>query len=180
MTSVFKDYECEGVLLADASNAFDTLNREACLQNVQHLCPAIAPIVVNTYRHLAPLFLLGANVFSPANVQRKETHVRLWNNPTSAIDCHGWHKCTPGSFTTHKLGGKLENVRQCWNSLTESRSGPLSHYSVAVHVMAWPQKPPKAKKKCSGTCCLMRCLPTNRLAHCYHCKEYTSVYLISW
>ena len=64
MTSIFKDDECEGVLLADAPNAFNTLNREACLQNVQHLCPAMAPIVINTYRHPAYLFVGGECILS--------------------------------------------------------------------------------------------------------------------
>ena len=56
MISVFSDSECEGVLLADASTAFNTLKREACLPS---LCPAVAPIVINTYRNPANLFVGG-------------------------------------------------------------------------------------------------------------------------
>ena len=96
MTSIFKDDECEGVLLADAPNAFNTLNRDACLQNVQHLCPAMAPIIINTYRHPAYLFVWG-RMYSLQwryNTRRPDgkAHVCRWNDPTSAaIDCHGWY-----------------------------------------------------------------------------------------
>ena len=55
---------------------------------------------------------------------------------------------------------------------------------AAVHVLAWAPLPPKARVLwyvCCGTCCLMRTfrcwsvLPTYRLAHCRHSKEYTTL-----
>ena len=49
MHDVFQDEETEGILLADASNAFNRLNRAVCLCNVQHLCPSLAPTVINSY-----------------------------------------------------------------------------------------------------------------------------------
>ena len=56
MKSVFDDDGKEGLLLADATNAFNCLNREVYLQNIQHICPALSPIAINTYlyrcRHL--------------------------------------------------------------------------------------------------------------------------------
>ena len=41
---------CEGVLLVDASNAFNSLNRQVALLNVQALCPSLAKVLANTYR----------------------------------------------------------------------------------------------------------------------------------
>ena len=40
----------EGVLLVDASNAFNNLNRKATLMNVRRICPSFAAILTNTYR----------------------------------------------------------------------------------------------------------------------------------
>ena len=45
-------------------NAFNTLNREACMGNIQHLCPAMSPIVINTYRQPAHLFVGGETILS--------------------------------------------------------------------------------------------------------------------
>ena len=39
MNAAFEQEEAEGVLFADASNAFNRLNRSVCLLNVRHLCP---------------------------------------------------------------------------------------------------------------------------------------------
>ena len=47
--------DTEGVLLLDASNAFNSLNRAVALQNICQLCPSFAPILINTYRSAATL-----------------------------------------------------------------------------------------------------------------------------
>ena len=43
------DCGAESLLLVDASNAFNTLNRRFMLHNVSVLCPPFAPCVVNYY-----------------------------------------------------------------------------------------------------------------------------------
>ena len=59
MRHIFDDTKTEGMLLADATNAFNSLNREVCLQNMQHLCPALSHLVINTYRQPANLYVGG-------------------------------------------------------------------------------------------------------------------------
>ena len=49
MNEAFHDDDVQAVLLVDASNAFNSLNREAALRNIRHLCP---PIGYNSYQHL--------------------------------------------------------------------------------------------------------------------------------
>ena len=39
---LFESPDTEGVLLVDATNAFNTLNREAALHNISVLCPTVA------------------------------------------------------------------------------------------------------------------------------------------
>lgn len=51
----------EGVLLVDASNAFNNLNREV---NIRRLCPPLANILVNTYRAPSELFVDGEVLYS--------------------------------------------------------------------------------------------------------------------
>ena len=56
--------ETEGILLVDASNAFNSLNQQAALHNIQKLCPAIATILINIYHDSAQLFVDGCTLFS--------------------------------------------------------------------------------------------------------------------
>ncbi len=49
--------ETEGILLVDASNAFNSLNRANALANIQNLCPPFSTILINLYRQSSELFL---------------------------------------------------------------------------------------------------------------------------
>jgi len=59
MNSLFQHNETDAVLLVDASNAFNTLNRAAALHDIRVLCPALAIFAINTYRAPARLFVRG-------------------------------------------------------------------------------------------------------------------------
>ena len=59
MNSMFSADETDAVLLIDATNAFNMLNRAAALHNISILCPTIATFVINTYRLLVRLFVTG-------------------------------------------------------------------------------------------------------------------------
>ena len=59
MNSLFQHEETDAVLLVDASNAFNSLNRAATLHNIKIVCPAVATFAINTYRASARLFVTG-------------------------------------------------------------------------------------------------------------------------
>ena len=59
MHTLFETDETDGVLLIDASNAFNALNRQAALHNIRVQCPIIATYAINTYRLSARLFIIG-------------------------------------------------------------------------------------------------------------------------
>ena len=48
MREVFNEDNTEGILLVDAANAFNNLNRKAALHNMQFICPALSTILNNT------------------------------------------------------------------------------------------------------------------------------------
>lgn len=56
--------EVEGILCADASNAFNALNRGLALRNALHLCPSFGRLLVNNYRSYSSLFIDGDSLFS--------------------------------------------------------------------------------------------------------------------
>ena len=46
--SVFSSDDSDAMLLVDASNDFNSLNRSVALHNIQHLCPPLACVLINT------------------------------------------------------------------------------------------------------------------------------------
>ena len=60
--SMKKIFDLEGtdaVILVDAANAFNRLNRAVALHNIQYICPPFSTILINTYRNPARLIILG-------------------------------------------------------------------------------------------------------------------------
>ena len=64
MKQAYEDEAVKAVLLVDAKNAFNCLNREAALRNIQHLCPSLATILINTYRKPSHLYMDGSTLLS--------------------------------------------------------------------------------------------------------------------
>ena len=56
---IFKEESTEAVLLVDAANAFNSINRKVFLHNISILCPAISTFVTNCYTTPAQLFVIG-------------------------------------------------------------------------------------------------------------------------
>ena len=59
MRQIFEDSNTEAVLLVDATNAFNSINRKAALHNISIICPPLAQVLVNTYRAPIRLFITG-------------------------------------------------------------------------------------------------------------------------
>ena len=68
LTDIFETDECEAMLFVDASNAFNSINRQVALQNIQRIVPLFAPMIINTYRNPAHLFIDGESIMSSAGV----------------------------------------------------------------------------------------------------------------
>ena len=55
MRMIFEDSETGAMLLVDAKNAFNNLNRMATLQNIKQICPPFYQYLLNTYQNPAKL-----------------------------------------------------------------------------------------------------------------------------
>jgi len=64
MKEVFADESTEGLLLVDATNAFNAVNRQAMLHNVKVLCPEVSTLADNFYMHAANLHVAGTTILS--------------------------------------------------------------------------------------------------------------------
>ena len=63
---VFASFDTEAVLLVDADNAFNRLNRAGALHNIQYICPSLSTTLANFYRVPARLFVTGGKELSSA------------------------------------------------------------------------------------------------------------------
>ena len=59
MQTIYEDQSAEAVLLVDASNAFNSINRNVFLHNVDVICPSVARYVKNCYSVNSRLFITG-------------------------------------------------------------------------------------------------------------------------
>ena len=57
MRRMYEDPKCDAVLLVDAENAFNSLNRSVALHNLKFTCPEFYKYVLNTYRQPTDLFI---------------------------------------------------------------------------------------------------------------------------
>ena len=54
-----KDSSTEAVILVDANNAFNSINRKVALHNIQVTYSSFSKIFINTYRGPSTLIILG-------------------------------------------------------------------------------------------------------------------------
>ena len=56
---MYEDKNTDVILLVDASNTFNSLNRQSFLHNISYICPSIAIFVKNCYNTQSVLFIVG-------------------------------------------------------------------------------------------------------------------------
>ena len=89
MHQVYEDGDTDGVILVDATNAFNCINRQTALININNLCPALSKVLINTYRQYIPLFIDGEST-----VQRWD-HTRRSLGNGSVCCCHDTTDLSP-------------------------------------------------------------------------------------
>ena len=63
MRHFFDDDNSDGILLIDADNAFNRINRMVALLNVQYTCPAMKHVLINFYRKSSRIFMNSDGFF---------------------------------------------------------------------------------------------------------------------
>jgi len=72
MRYLFEDDGVQAMLMVYASNAFNSLNREAALRNILIHCPVLSPMLTNMYQTHSMLFIDGDHILS----QLRRYHTR--------------------------------------------------------------------------------------------------------
>ena len=120
--------DIEGVLLVDATNAFNSLNRRVMLYNIQCLCPSFATCVLNCYRSDAELFVGGETLHSAeGTTQGDPLSMAIYALGTLPLVRLAQAKATQAWFADDaSAGDKLVKLRAWWSSLCEH--GPRYGY----------------------------------------------------
>ena len=58
---MWEDPKTEGILLIDANNAFNAMNRKKALKNLDYTCPELATYLRNIYGREAELFVVNSD-----------------------------------------------------------------------------------------------------------------------
>ena len=131
MRMIFESESTDGVILVDASNAFNCLNRAATLHNVQILCPCLAPALTNIYRKNAELFVAGETILSQEGTTQGDplamAMYALGVTPLiQAVSIPDTQQLWFADDAT--AGGRLHPLRTWWDKLADV--GPAYGYHV--------------------------------------------------
>ena len=111
----------DAVLLVDASNAFNNLNRETAMRNISVLCPSLATVIINTYRSDIPMFIGDETILSQeGTTQGDPLAMAMYAIATAPLiqqlrstDTHQMWYADDASATS-----KLHNLKAWWDQLT--------------------------------------------------------------
>ena len=127
---LFEKDTTEGVLLVDASNAFNNLNRKATLMNVQRICPSFAAILTNTYRSDPTLFIDGETILSSeGTTQGDPLAMAMYAIGTLPLILRLQHEADQIWYADDSsAGGTIKSLKGWWDKL--QRLGPDYGYFV--------------------------------------------------
>ena len=73
MKAIFEDKDTQAILLIDAKNAFNSINWQTALRNIQGICPSLSTITTNTYHSNPLLFIDGETIPSCEGTTQGDT-----------------------------------------------------------------------------------------------------------
>ena len=128
MTRIFADDDMEALILVDASNAFNRLNRQVTLLNSEDTYASTSPILINTHHNDSYLFVDGQCMLSKEGTTQGDLsgdgHVCFGTSPLirrlEGVAKQMWY--TDNSAA----GSSLERLKEWWDMLVEV--GPFYGY----------------------------------------------------
>ena len=131
MRAIYDDPSTEAVLLVDASNAFNNLNRQVALRNIQTLCPSLATVLINTYREDVPLFIDNHCIYSSKGTEQGDPlAMAMYSIGVTPLinDLQGPHVRQVWFADDATAGGSLTGLHKWWSELQSL--GPSYGYFV--------------------------------------------------
>ena len=147
MRSIFHADESDCVLLVDAKNTFNTLNRNATLHNSRIICPALSTILINTYRVAIPMYVIGGETIQSVEgtTQGDPLAMAMYAIGTVPLISSLAGICKQVWFADDATGaGTINEVWKWWDKLTEV-GGDFGYQTNATK--SWLIVKPEAKKQ---------------------------------
>ena len=118
----------EAILLVDASNAFNNLNRKVALLNIQHSCPSLATVLINTYRQDPEFYIEGETILSMEGMTQGDplAMAMFALAMVPLVDKASGGARQVWYADDASAGGKMEELRAWWDKIT--RFGPEYGY----------------------------------------------------
>ena len=118
MRQVFENENTEAILLVDAENAFNNLNRKAALLNIKEICPPFYRYLQNTYQKPAKLIIPGEDKYDIILSEEGSTQGDVAAMPLYGIGIKP---------LTDKLAGTVntEICKQVWYADDSSSAGEI-------------------------------------------------------
>ena len=118
MRKIFLEDETEAILQVDATNAFNSQNRQATLHNIRRLCPPFATVLINTYREHTELFIDGETILSQEGTTQGSLAMGMYALGTLPLI----HELNPYARQVWfaddaTAGGKLTQLREWWDKI---------------------------------------------------------------
>ena len=131
MRSIFEEDECDAVLLIDADNAFNRINRQVMLHNIRLICPIVATYVHNCYNQDSRLFISGGAEISSREGTTQGDPIAM---PLYALASLPLIVSLSSMSTTRQAAyaddlstsGSLKEILKYWHTLCSN--GPLVGY----------------------------------------------------
>ena len=148
----FESEATDAIILVDAANAFNQLNRLVALHNIQYICPPFAIVLINTYRVPARLFIVGGGEIESAegNTQGCTLASAFYGLGTKPIieeldqlNTHETPDVSQAWFADDATGaGKLVPLKVWWDTIQKEgvRYGYFVKPSKSWLILKDPQK----------------------------------------
>ena len=136
---LYLEYDTEALLLVDAENAFNSLNRETALRNILHLCPSIGHVVFNIYHDNVSLFIGGETIYSLEGITQGDPLAMAMYalDVTPLIQQMGHINSTRQAWYVNDSTacGSVEGLLSWWNALIDI--GPQFGYYPNCFKSSW-------------------------------------------
>ena len=132
MRHIYEDDKCEAIILIDAENAFNRLNRKVALRNIKQICPNLYQFLDNSYRNPVELFLEdGSHILSEEGVTQGDpaamAKYALASKPLIVKLSDGNPEVKQVWYADDGTGaGKIAHLRPYWDNLC--KNGPAYGY----------------------------------------------------
>ena len=158
MDSLFRSTDVEAILLVDASNAFNALNRKAAMHNIPVVCPALGRVFENTYRQPCRLFVAGGGEIASQEGTCQGDPLAMAAYAVAVMPLikrlsDGCPEVTQAWFADDdSAAGRVEQLRRYWGNVLRTGPGYGYHPNPAKTVLlVKPEHFDRAQQLFGGT-----------------------------